>query len=101
MGRCANWGAETSCKHDADIRFLARNLNFTSRLSDLWRDRRRGVILDRRVNVRLLDNVCPRLGRCVLSESCVRDLCESSTVHKVACELRVLLASGKHLGDAW
>ena len=45
--------------------------------------------------------MCPRLGRSVLSERCVRDLGESSTVHKFTCELRVLLASGKHLGSAW
>ena len=50
---------------------------------------------------------CEFWERCAISKAaayfpkrCVTDLSESAKVHKFTCELRVLLASGKHLGSA-
>ena len=44
--------------------------------------------------------MCPRLGGSEISRKTERDLGVSSKAHKVACELRALLASDKHLGSA-
>ena len=44
--------------------------------------------------------MCPRLGGSAFFESGQRDLGVSSKAHKFACELRALLASDKHLGNA-
>lgn len=87
-------GADTSFEREAKARFMDRHLNIASRLSVLGGGPAAGGESGTLRESAMCDTqVCPRLGR--------RDLCDISTVHKLTCELRVLPASGKHLGSAW